>query len=398
MSKEGEPSTIASNESNNESHQSTIVSELHDDSITLSELNVAVRVLQAVGKLHPKLRKKRRRQETKDSTTTSKYAEDGLKVYQSSSLRPLRKALASVFELHKLQMYEGKSEEDYYAQRIQERTIKRQKMAEREHQKKYIADTELRRGRIERLEKLKREGKQDEEDKLRAQQQMLMIPDGHVETGESSSQLKALEDGENGNSAENVKLPKLRSCYVCKVRFRDLHRFYDQLCPSCATLNYEKRQFSVSLSGKVAVVTGSRVKIGYQTCLKLLRAGCCVVATTRFPNSAALSYRSENDFDTWKDRLHIYGLDLRDVIGLEAFTRFLKAKFGDTGIDILINNACQTIRRPTAYYTPIVEKEASIWSKADESHKNLLRGCIEFESIRRNILIQQKKDETSSNQ
>ena len=365
---------------------SAIIPQLEKDSITVSDLNVATRVLQAVGKLHPKFRKKRRRQDN----INSENEEDGLKLYQQANLRPLRKALASVFELHKLQMYEGKSEEDYYAHRIQERTIKRQKMAERDQQKKYLADTELRRGRIEKLEKLKMEGKQDEEDKLRVQQQMLMIPDGHVETGEACSQTKLLEDDKKDEQVGNVQLPKLRSCYVCKVRFRDLHRFYDQLCPSCAKLNFEKRHFSVSLEGKVAIVTGSRVKIGYQTCLKLLRAKCTVVATTRFPNSAAMTYRSESDFDQWKNRLHIYGLDLRDVIGLEAFTRFLKIKFGESGIDVLINNACQTIRRPTAYYLPIVKKETSIWTNSDDTHKDLLRGCLEFEQIRRKILTEQK--------
>ena len=98
-------------------------------------------------------------------------------------------------------------------------------------------------------------------------------------------------------------------------------------------------------------MTGSRVKIGFQTCLKLLRAGATVVATTRFPNAAAEAYRAEADFHDFADRLDIYGLDLRDVTGLEAFTRFLKLKYSN-GIDIVINNACQTVRRPRGYYMP----------------------------------------------
>merc|ERR1740124_1192559 len=115
----------------------------------------------------------------------------------------------------------------------------------------------------------------------------MMVPDGHVEAP------KLITNG--GENLEKL-LPKLRSCYVCKIRYRKLHHFYDQLCPSCATLNWTKRHQSSNLCGKVAVLTGARVKIGYQTCLKLLRAGARVVATTRFPNAAAISYQKESDF------------------------------------------------------------------------------------------------------
>jgi len=87
-----------------------------------------------------------------------------------------------------------------------------------------------------------------------------------------------------GSSKSNVVL-------FCKVRFRILHIFYDQLCPDCAPFNYDKRNQTADLTGTVAVVTGSRVKIGFQVCLKLLRAGATVVATTRFPNNAVAAYK-----------------------------------------------------------------------------------------------------------
>jgi len=143
------------------------------------------------------------------------------------------------------------------------------------------------------------------------------------------------------------------------------------------------------LVGKVAIVTGSRVKIGYQVCLKLLRAGATVIGTTRFPNSAISAFRNEKDFDLWKDQLQIYGLDLRDVVGLEAFTQYLKLKFGHVGIDIVINNACQTVRRPTAYYKPLVEKEEILWRERDDVHTHILLGCMEFERIRRQLMSSQ---------
>ena len=139
-------------------------------------------------------------------------------------------------------------------------------------------------------------------------------------------------------------------------------------------------------------MTGSRVKIGYQTVLKLLRSNCTVIATTRFPNIAVDTYRKEYDFNEWKDRLYVYGLDLRDVIGLELFIQFVKMKFGHVGIDILINNACQTVRRPTGYYKPLVEKERELWGKGDSIHRGLLKGCLEFETMRRRLVLEQKQE------
>jgi NAD(P)-dependent dehydrogenase (short-subunit alcohol dehydrogenase family) len=116
-------------------------------------------------------------------------------------------------------------------------------------------------------------------------------------------------------------------------------------------------------------------------------ASCTVVATTRFPNSAAATYRREADFSQWSTRLHVYGLDLRDVTGLEAFTRFLKRKYSDNGIDILINNACQTVRRPRGYYTPLVNREQELWKGADFTHQALLDGCVDFERVRRQLVV-----------
>src|SRR5580765_4637148 len=72
-------------------------------------------------------------------------------------------------------------------------------------------------------------------------------------------------------------------CYVCKQQYREIHHFYDQLCPTCAALNFFKRTELADLRGRVALLTGGRVKIGYQTGLKLLRSGAQLIVTTRFP-------------------------------------------------------------------------------------------------------------------
>jgi NAD(P)-dependent dehydrogenase (short-subunit alcohol dehydrogenase family) len=170
-------------------------------------------------------------------------------------------------------------------------------------------------------------------------------------------------------------------CYCCKVKFRRLHHFYDRLCPPCADLNWAKRHALASCRGKIAIVTGARVKIGYQTVLKLLRSGATVVATSRFPNSTVEAYRKEEDFAEFHSRLHVYGLDLRDVTGIEAFTLFMKQQF-PAGIDILIHNACQTIRRPVPYYSPLVDQEQAIWRRGDETHRQILSGCVQFERAR----------------
>jgi len=373
---------------------SELVPQLASSGITVAELHTAVRVLQAVAGLHTSSKKR-----------SADDADAGLKNYKQANFRPLRKALAAAMELHKRTMFNGKEEEAYYEQRVQDRSLKRQKMAEKAKHQRYIAETVLRKGRVERMQKLQNDSKEEEQSKLLS----YMIPDGHVETAATPGLSALLEgpltvvdetrDGDDKDDAmvqdddhddeKPTRLPNLRSCYVCKVRYRELHKFYDQLCPECATVNWTKRHQTANLSGKVAVVTGSRVKIGYQTCLKLLRAGCTVVATTRFPHAAADTYRQEADFAQWKDQLELYGLDLRDVTGLEAFTRFLKMRYA--AIDILINNACQTVRRPVGYYIPMVEKEQTLWEKADDVHKSMLGGCGEFEKVRRRLMLDQKQ-------
>ena len=144
-------------------------------------------------------------------------------------------------------------------------------------------------------------------------------------------------------------------CYVCKQPYRMLHPFYDQLCPPCAELNYAKRSETADLEGRVALLTGGRVKIGYQAGIKLLRAGAHLIVTTRFPRDSAARYAQEPDFDDWSLRLEIHGLDLRHTPSVEAFCRHL----GDTHdrLDHIVNNACQTVRRPPDFYRHMLEEE-----------------------------------------
>jgi NAD(P)-dependent dehydrogenase (short-subunit alcohol dehydrogenase family) len=147
-----------------------------------------------------------------------------------------------------------------------------------------------------------------------------------------------------------------RACYVCKEAFSRLHFFYDALCDACATLNYKKRFQSANLEGRVALVTGARIKIGYQAALMMLRAGAKVIVTTRFPHDAAQRYAREADFDRWSDRLQIHGLDLRHCPSVEIFARYLDTTCDR--LDFLVNNAAQTVRRPTSFYAHLLELES----------------------------------------
>ncbi len=165
-----------------------------------------------------------------------------------------------------------------------------------------------------------------------------------------------LDDASGETREPAAHTHRARKCYVCKAAFTNVHAFYDQMCESCAALNWDKRNQSADLAGRVAIVTGSRVKIGYHAAIKLLRAGCRVIVTTRFPHDAAERYGREEDFEAWRDRLEIHGLDLRHTPSVEAFcARVLRTQ---DRLDFLINNACQTVRRPPGFYRHLVDLEA----------------------------------------
>ncbi len=157
------------------------------------------------------------------------------------------------------------------------------------------------------------------------------------------------------SSKEQLELESPRNCYVCKNLFTKLHHFYDTMCTECGDLNYAKRFQTADLKGQVAVITGSRLKIGYHITLMLLRAGATVVATTRFPVDSALRFSQEDDFMQWGHRLKIHGLDLRHIPSVEIFCNFIEQKYKN--LDILINNAAQTVRRPAGFYQHLMEKE-----------------------------------------
>jgi NAD(P)-dependent dehydrogenase (short-subunit alcohol dehydrogenase family) len=167
-------------------------------------------------------------------------------------------------------------------------------------------------------------------------------------------------------------------CYVCKQRYLEIHPFYDQLCSACGDFNYRKRTESADLRGRVALLTGGRVKIGYQAGIKLLRAGAQLIVTTRFPRDSAARYAQEADFDVWGDRLEIFGLDLRHTPSVEAFCQHLSST--RERLDFIVNNACQTVRRPPEFYRHMLEAETAS-AHAMPAHVRRLLG--EYEGLRR---------------
>lgn len=155
---------------------------------------------------------------------------------------------------------------------------------------------------------------------------------------------------------DRPELHQARACYVCKKPYVRMHRYYDSMCDECGDFNYAKREQTADLGGHYALVTGARVKIGFQASLKLLRAGAHVVVTTRFPIDAADRYSKEPDFAAFRDRLQIHGLDLRHTPSVELFTRFLLERL--PRLDYILNNACQTVRRPAGFFQHLLAREA----------------------------------------
>jgi NAD(P)-dependent dehydrogenase (short-subunit alcohol dehydrogenase family) len=158
----------------------------------------------------------------------------------------------------------------------------------------------------------------------------------------------------NATGATAGTLMRARSCYTCKNRYTEVDAFYHQLCPACAELNRSRRDARTDLSGRRALLTGGRAKIGMYIALRLLRDGAHTTITTRFPHDAVRRFAAMPDSGDWLHRLRIVGIDLRDpaqVVGLADSV----AEQGP--LDILINNAAQTVRRSPGAYAPLVEAE-----------------------------------------
>ena len=160
----------------------------------------------------------------------------------------------------------------------------------------------------------------------------------------------------NAPGALAGRLLQPRSCYTCKSRYVDVDAFYHQLCPPCAALNRSKRNQHTDLTGRRALLTGGRAKIGMYIALRLLRDGAHTTITTRFPGDAVRRFTAMEDSADWIHRLRIIGIDLRDPAQVVALADSVAAQ---GPLDILINNAAQTVRRSSGSYAPLVEAESA---------------------------------------
>ncbi|KAA0108871.1 SDR family NAD(P)-dependent oxidoreductase [Mycolicibacterium sp. P1-5] len=177
-------------------------------------------------------------------------------------------------------------------------------------------------------------------------------------------------------------LLRSRACYICKKHHTVVDAFYHQLCPECAALNRAKRDARTDLTGRSALLTGGRAKIGMYIALRLLRDGAHTTITTRFPNDAVRRFAAMPDSADWLDRLRIVGIDLRDPAQVVALADTVAAQ---GPLDILINNAAQTVRRAPGSYAALIEAERSpapelvdvvTFDRVSDAHPAALAGSL----------------------
>jgi NAD(P)-dependent dehydrogenase (short-subunit alcohol dehydrogenase family) len=159
----------------------------------------------------------------------------------------------------------------------------------------------------------------------------------------------------NAVGASAGRLIRARNCYICKDLYQDVDAFYHQLCPSCAKKSHERRDAHTDLTGRRALLTGGRAKIGMYIALRLLRDGAHTTITTRFPNDAVRRFAAMADSSDWLHRLRIVGIDLRDPAQVDALADSIIAA---GPLDILVNNAAQTVRRAPGSYAALIAAEA----------------------------------------
>jgi NAD(P)-dependent dehydrogenase (short-subunit alcohol dehydrogenase family) len=174
--------------------------------------------------------------------------------------------------------------------------------------------------------------------------------------GRVDDETRGLELSTRTLAASAGTLRRARACYVCKQLYRRVDAFYHQLCPGCAETNRTRRDARTDLTDRRALLTGGRAKIGMYIALRLLRDGAHTTITTRFPHDAVRRFAAMPDSSEWLHRLKIVGIDLRDPAQVVALTDDVLAA---GSLDILINNAAQTVRRTPHAYAHLAAGESA---------------------------------------
>ncbi|MFC8721345.1 SDR family NAD(P)-dependent oxidoreductase [Kitasatospora sp. NPDC057198] len=166
------------------------------------------------------------------------------------------------------------------------------------------------------------------------------------------------EDAPLPTAAGHVPIGELarpQRCYVCKQHYRQVDGFYHRLCPDCAADHTARRALSTDLTGRRVLLTGGRVKIGFQLALMMLRDGAELLVTSRFPHDTLARFRAAEGSAQWLHRLRIVGIDLRDPRQVLGLCEQLRAE--GRPLDALVNNAAQTLRRPPGSYALLAAGE-----------------------------------------
>ena len=319
----------------------------------------------------------------------------------------LRTLLLPLVEYFTAKLYRGQDPAEYREQKQSRRARNDRNQRMRALDREVVAKTKLREERLRKLRRLeetnfnasseaellewKRErdaarkyigngmdnGSAGEEENERKQNQLsgMLVPDGVVEEEENGEKLGKTLAGATQNT---LHIPN--ACYCCKKRFTEVHHFYASMCPSCAEENYFRRHFTCDMRGRYCIVTGARVKIGFRVALKLLKAGAFVVATTRFPEDARERFKKTDEEllkkqkqkESFMNRLKIVAMDLRDLPALEKLCEKLNKEL--PRLDVIINNACQTVRRPPTYYKHLLKGELVKKKERREQRKMIGNG------------------------
>ena len=208
---------------------------------------------------------------------------------------------------------------------------------------------------------------------------------------------KKEKEKEKENEEDNKKKFMFKSCYICKQRLGldNINKFYGTLCNKCGDYNYSFRTMELDFKGRIAIVTGGRVKIGYYIVKKLLSYGCKVITTSRFPNDALSRFKEDPDYDIFKNNLIIYPIDFRIFQSTVKFVNYIKDNCSH--IDFLINNAAQTVRRNTEYYEYLLPIELKKLNKEDDN-KIIKNDYLELKKNISEDLIKEESFELSDDQ
>ena len=172
-----------------------------------------------------------------------------------------------------------------------------------------------------------------------------------------------------------------KSCYICKQKLGldNINKFYGSLCTKCGDYNYSFRTMKLDFSGRIAIVTGGRIKIGYYIVTKLLSYGCKVITTSRFPKDALFKFKEDPEYDLWKNNLIIYPIDFRIIQSTMNFVKYIQKNYSH--VDFLINNAAQTVRRTTDYYEYLMPIEVK--KLPEEDNEKIIKN--DYLSIQKQI-------------